>query len=96
VKLVLAGHEHDYERTRPVDGVTYVITGGGGKGTRPVGKGSWTAFSDAVIHFVYVTVEGDVLRLHAIDATGREFDGLELRRGAALAGGPSTEGTTPQ
>ena len=90
VKLVLAGHEHDYERTRPIDGVTYVITGGGGNGTRPVRRASWTAYSDDVIHFVYVTIQDDVLRLHAIDATGAEFDAVELRRGDAVARtGPS-------
>lgn len=30
VKLAVAGHEHNYERTRPIEGVTYVVTGGGG------------------------------------------------------------------
>ncbi|MEA3201313.1 MAG: acid phosphatase type 7 [Thermoplasmata archaeon] len=30
VKLAVAGHEHNYERTTPIAGVTYVVTGGGG------------------------------------------------------------------
>jgi acid phosphatase type 7 len=80
VDLVLAGHEHNYERTRPIEGITYVVTGGGGNGTRPVGKSIFTAFSEDVIHFVYITIEGDRLRLHAIDAAGREFDGVTLGR----------------
>jgi hypothetical protein len=74
VPLVLAGHDHDYERTEPINGVTYVVTGGGGRGTRPVGVSSFTAFSVDVLHFVYVRIEGPHLRLYAIDATGREFD----------------------
>ena len=37
VPLVLNGHDHDYERTTPQNGVTYVVTGGGGVGVRPVG-----------------------------------------------------------
>lgn len=74
VPLVLAGHDHNYERTHAIDGVTYVVTGGGGRGTRSVGKSSFTAFSHDVLHFVYVTIEGQELRLYAIDATGREFD----------------------
>ena len=78
VPLVLNGHDHDYERTRPIDGVTYVVSGGGGRGTRPVGQSAFTAFSEAVIHFVYVTVEGQQLTLHAIDGTGQEFDSLLL------------------
>jgi hypothetical protein len=50
------------------------VTGGGGRGTRPVGASSFTAFSVDVLHFVYVRIEGRELRLYAIDATGQEFD----------------------
>jgi hypothetical protein len=74
VPLVLSGHEHQYERTRVRNGVTYIVTGGGGRGTRPVGSSSFTAFAEAVIHFVYVEIEGSRLVLHAIDGVGREFD----------------------
>lgn len=74
VQLVLSGHEHDYERTLPLNGVTYVVTGGGGVGTRPVGHSDFTAFAESVIHFVYIEVFGVQLRLHAIDGVGREFD----------------------
>ena len=80
VQLVLSGHDHDYERMKPQDGVAYVVTGGGGIGTRPVGKSSFTAFSEDVIHFVYVEVGVDDLILHAIDATGHEFDSMVVPR----------------
>jgi hypothetical protein len=80
VQLVLSGHDHDYERMNTMKGVTYVVTGGGGAGTRPVGKSSFTAFSEAVIHFVYVTIEGDTLTLHAIDGAGKEFDSVVIPR----------------
>jgi acid phosphatase type 7 len=80
VPLVLNGHDHDYERSLPQNGVTYVVTGGGGTGTRPVGTSFFTAFSESVIHFVYVTIEGDTLALHAIDGMGTEFDSAVIRR----------------
>jgi acid phosphatase type 7 len=80
VQLVLAGHDHDYERMKPVNGVNYVVTGGGGIGTRDVGTSSFTAFSAAVIHFVYGEVTADQLVLHAIDGTGVEFDSLVIPR----------------
>jgi acid phosphatase type 7 len=80
VQLVLAGHDHNYERMHPQNGVAYVVTGGGGIGTKPVGKSSFTAFSEDVIHFVYVEVGVDELVLHAIDATGREFDSMVVPR----------------
>lgn len=74
VPLVLNGHEHDYERTKPQNGVTYVVTGGGGHSTRPVDRSSFTAFAESVLHFVYVEITGPRLLLHAIDGIGREFD----------------------
>ncbi|HEX5061156.1 MAG TPA: metallophosphoesterase [Kofleriaceae bacterium] len=80
VQLVLAGHDHDYERMKPQNGVAYVVTGGGGVGTKSVGQSRFTAFSEDVIHFVYVEVGVDELTLHAIDATGREFDSMTVPR----------------
>jgi hypothetical protein len=35
VDLYLAGHEHEYERFSPIDGVTYIVSGGGGAVLRP-------------------------------------------------------------
>jgi hypothetical protein len=80
VQLVLAGHDHDYERITPQHGIQYIVTGGGGVGTRPVGSSSFTAFSDEVIHFVYADVRVDEMVLHAIDATGAEFDSIVVPR----------------
>ena len=80
VQLVLSGHDHDYERMIPQGGVAYVVTGGGGIGTRSVGTSSFTAFAVDVIHLVYVEVGMDELVLHAIDATGREFDSMVVPR----------------
>jgi predicted phosphodiesterase len=80
VQLILAGHDHDYERVEPQNGVAYVVTGGGGVGTRSVGSSSFTAFSEDVIHFVYGEVGVDEMVLHAIDATGREFDSVVIPR----------------
>ena len=77
---MINGHDRNYERTTPQNGVTYVVTGGGGRGVREMGSSSFTAFGVAVIHFVYVTVAGDELALHAIDGVGQEFDSLVIRR----------------
>ena len=78
VQLVLNGHEHDYERTQPINGVTYVVTGGGGHGTRSVGSNSFTAYSEDVHHFVQVEVHDAEMYLHAIDGVGREFDSAKI------------------
>ena len=80
VQLVLAGHDHDYERMTPQNGTAFVVTGGGGIGTRPVGSSAFTAFGSEVIHFVYAEVGTDELVLHAIDASGVEFDSMVVPR----------------
>ncbi len=80
VQLVLAGHDHDYERMIPQNGIAYVVTGGGGRGTYAVGESSFTAFSESVIHYVYLEIGVDELVLHAIDAQGTEFDSLVVPR----------------
>jgi acid phosphatase type 7 len=80
VPLVFAGHDHDYERTIAINGVTYVVTGGGGRGTRPVGASPFTAFSESTLHFIAASVSDSALVLHAIDATGQTFDSLQLTR----------------
>lgn len=78
VDLALAGHDHHYERFRPLNGVTYVVTGAGGKSTRSVTPGPDTEFAEAVTHFLAISVETSTLRVWAVDATGRVFDSLEL------------------
>jgi hypothetical protein len=80
VQLVLAGHDHNYERMVPQRGVQYVVTGGGGVGTRPVGTSSFTVFSEDVIHFVHVEAGIDEMVLHAIDGRGTEFDAVRIPR----------------
>ena len=82
VQLVLAGHDHHYERFHPINGVTYIVTGGGGRGVRELATPKpGSAFAEAVIHFLVVTIDGDTLTTHAIDATGREFDSTVIPRG---------------
>jgi hypothetical protein len=78
VDLVLAGHDHNYERTQPINGVTYVTTGSAGRGTRPVGSSSFTAYSESVAHFTFVEIDGLGLKLNAIDALGGDFDTVSM------------------
>lgn len=82
VPLVLAGHDHDYERTRVIAGVTYVVTGGGGYGVRPVGSSDFTVRSLSIFHFVRVEVNPQRLLLEAIDTDGAVFDSVEISKPA--------------
>lgn len=89
VQLVITGHDHHYERTHPIGGTTYIVTGGGGVGTRPVGHSSFTAFSASVAHFLFVNVDGQDMRVYAVDATGQVFDFAHIVLSDSDTGGSS-------
>lgn len=56
VQLYINGHEHNYERTQPIQGTTYLITGIGGAQLRPVGRSPWTAFSTSRYGFSAIEI----------------------------------------
>lgn len=81
VNLVLAGHDHDYERTKPQNGVTYIVSGGGGADLYDVGRSSFTATSASKHHFVDLNVFADRIEGRAIDVNGQTFDTFRIPRG---------------
>lgn len=79
VPLVLAGHDHDYQRSTPVNGVTYVVSGGGAK-LRPTGREDFTAVSSSVLHYVDLLAYKDRLEGRAIDHSGKLVDEFTITR----------------
>jgi 3',5'-cyclic AMP phosphodiesterase CpdA len=78
VDLVLAGHDHHYERTRPLGGITYVVSGGGCK-TTPVGRSDFTAAAESTLQFLHVDIAGDRLTGTSIRPDGSVADRFTLR-----------------
>jgi acid phosphatase type 7 len=78
VDLIFSGHDHVYERTVPITGVTYVVSGGGGRRLYPAGNGELTASSVSVHHAVLVRVSGSRLLLETLEVGGKVVDRLEL------------------
>ncbi len=78
VDLVLSGHDHHYERTVPIHGITYVISGAGSKTTK-VRPTSITAVAASTLEFLKIDVDGDRLRGRAIRPGGTILDRFELR-----------------
>ncbi|MGL6343820.1 MAG: metallophosphoesterase [Waterburya sp.] len=74
VQLYLNGHEHHYERTKPIKGTTYLTCGTGGAELRPVGKSDWTAFSVSQFGFAALEVYPKRLEISGIDTDGNIFD----------------------
>jgi uncharacterized protein (TIGR03437 family) len=95
VQLLLAGHEHGYERTYPLAGgqivaasapsTTYVVTGGGGGALETVGSTPQTAISLQAFHYLRVDVNGQTLTLSAIGLDGSEIDQVTLGGAAPMA-----------
>jgi 3',5'-cyclic AMP phosphodiesterase CpdA len=73
VQLYINGHEHHYERTRSINGTTYLICGGGA-GTRPVGKNEWTEYSAEKLSFATYEVYPEQIEIKAIGTDNRVFD----------------------
>lgn len=79
VPLALAGHDHDYQRSEPQDGVTYVVSGAGAK-LRKTGTEGFTEVSTSTLHLLDLLVYDDRLVGRAIDASGRLVDHFTLTR----------------
>lgn len=77
VDLVLSGHDHDYQRSRPINGITYVVTGAGAK-LRATGREDFTAVSWSTYHFVDLAVYPDRMLVQAVDHNSRVIDSFTL------------------
>ena len=77
VQMVLSGHDHDYQRSAPIDGVVYVVSGAG-SGSRRTGDDWFTAVSWAEMHFLDLAEVGDRLVIRAIDRDGMVFDEFSI------------------
>ena len=79
VDLVLAGHEHDYQRSVELEGVTYVISGAAAT-LRPTGRDDRTATAWSTRSFVDLVVFDDRIAGRAIDRDGRAIDTFVIGR----------------
>jgi len=83
VDVVLSGHDHNYERTKPMrgatpqttaaDGTIYVIAGSAGAQLYDSGMGFWTEFSEKTFNLVILRV-----RVGQLAATAYREDGSML------------------
>jgi hypothetical protein len=83
VALVLNGHDHNYQRFVSPSGVTYVVTGGGGKGLYQVDRcATGTPRRAAAIvrhHFTAVEVRDGSLTVSAVGTDGAVLDRAVIR-----------------
>jgi Flp pilus assembly protein TadD len=86
VDMVFCGHDHVYERTRPIGSpggpaVSYVVAGNGGTPMHWAARREWTVCSARVFGFVTVDIEGTRAHLRALDEGGAVIDELVVDKG---------------
>ena len=73
----MLGTTHDYQRSKPINGVTYVVSGAGAK-LRPTGHDDFTAVSTSTRHFIDMLVYDNAIMLNAIDRDGTLVDSFTI------------------
>jgi predicted phosphodiesterase len=74
VEVILAGHDHDYERTRAIDGVTYIVAASGGATIRAIHPSEFSVIMRTEPHFVLFDLDRQSLVGRAINLRGDVFD----------------------
>lgn len=97
VQLVLMGHEHLYQRTKPhrhgqwrtsAAGTVYVTTGGAGSNLYPPGESAALLAGTGDAHYLRARVDGRLMTVEAIGVEGNVLDRF------TLSAGPIPEGVT--
>jgi len=87
VQVVLTGHEHSYQRSRPTRksafltsdiGINYLSSGGGGAFLYPVYDFPIVAFGKSDHHYLRAEVRGSQIIFHAIRHDGVEIDSYSV------------------
>jgi len=80
VQLVLGGHAHNYERTTVINGVTYMVDGGGGNGLN-VFSGtppSWSAYRAAEYSYLRLKISSSQILGTEIRQDGTTGDSFTI------------------
>jgi hypothetical protein len=77
VHIVFTGHDHGYERTKSINGVTYVVTGGGGAPLNNFKSDNiWTAYKEKAYLFCKVCIDSTACKFSMIRIDGTIQDSL--------------------
>ena len=78
VEIAFAGHEHFYERWHPRNGVTQIVTGGGGRDLTLTPQVPDVAYSESVFHVTLASIVDKTLSLTMVRTNGTIGDSVEF------------------
>jgi predicted MPP superfamily phosphohydrolase len=77
VQIVFSGHDHGYERTKSINGITYVVTGGGGAPLYNFKSDhDWTAYKEKAYHYCKISIDSTACKFSMIRLDGVISDSL--------------------
>ncbi len=76
--VVFAGHDHDYQRSIPQEGIVHIVTGGAAK-LRDSGSSHITEYSKSELHFVFVEAVQLNMDVRAINVDGEIIDQVSIK-----------------
>ena len=80
IDMVIAGHDRNYERLK-VQKTTYIISGGGGAPTTPMGtKDENNIMFKSTFHYCNITIHNRTLSCKAIDKNGTVIDEFQIHK----------------
>jgi predicted MPP superfamily phosphohydrolase len=75
VKLWVDGHDHNYQRSNVIKGVTYLVAGGGGAGLYPITtQETFSAYAQSIHSCATVDLYRDRMFISGIDSAGAVID----------------------
>ncbi|MFM7393801.1 MAG: metallophosphoesterase, partial [Cyanobium sp.] len=84
VQLYINGHDHNYERSVPINGTTYLTVGHGGAALRPVVPGPNSAKAVSTYGFASLHADPDSLTIEAWNSSSQRLDRARLNLSGVL------------
>jgi len=80
VQLVLGGHSHNYERTNVINGVTYMVDGGGGNGLNAFSgtPPSWSAYRASQYSYLRLNISSSQVQGTEVRQDGTTGDSFTI------------------
>lgn len=83
VDVYLAGHDHDLEALKPEGGVSFFVSGGGGKERRPLRTNECRAWAESSYGFTVLEAEGEEMTVRFLGSEGQELYKVTWKKGEA-------------